>query len=110
MNVQQAIDALRDDGLKLVNIGETEIGGMCKEKRTTGSHDVVEGNHKLLLGLIWCLILRYQIASRTRVPPKKLLLAWVNTAIPELHIRNFSSDWNNGVALRCERCYLKEYV
>lgn len=61
---------------------------------------MVEGNHKLLLGLVWCLILRYQIASRTRVPPKKLMLQWIQAILPDLKISNFSSDWIDGIALR----------
>ena len=62
MNVQMALDALREDGVKTVNIG---------------THDIVEGNTKLILGLIWCLVQRYQIASKTKIPPKKLMMAWI---------------------------------
>ncbi|CAJ0934049.1 unnamed protein product, partial [Mesorhabditis belari] len=84
MNVQMALDAMRRDGIKLVNIG---------------SHDIVEGNPKLVLGLIWTLIQRYQIASKTKIPPKKLMMAWVQSVLPELKITNFRTNWNNGVAL-----------
>uniref|UniRef100_A0A914VJE6 Calponin-homology (CH) domain-containing protein n=1 Tax=Plectus sambesii TaxID=2011161 RepID=A0A914VJE6_9BILA len=84
MNVQMALDALREDGVKLVNIG---------------SHDIVEGNMKLILGLVWCLILRYQIASRTKIPPRKLMLAWIQAVLPELKISNFRTNWNDGKAL-----------
>lgn len=42
-----------------------------------GSHDVVEGNTKLILGLVWCLIQRYQIAAHSKIPPKKLVMAWL---------------------------------
>lgn len=62
MNVQMALDALREDGVKTVNIG---------------SHDIVDGNEKLILGLIWCLVQRYQIACKTKIPPKKLVMAWI---------------------------------
>ncbi|GIY41276.1 filamin-A [Caerostris darwini] len=82
-NVQTALQAMASDNIKLVNIGNT---------------DIVEGNLKLILGLIWSLILRYQI-GRTNFPPKKLMLSWLQAALPDLHIANFTSDWNSGIAL-----------
>ena len=66
---------------------------------STGSEDIVNGSLKLILGLVWHLILRYQI-GKTKFPPKKLMLAWLKAVIPECHISNFTSDWNDGVALR----------
>lgn len=71
-----------------------------------GSEDVVNGNVKLILALIWHLILRYQIwtgktTSNTvkRSPPKKLMLAWLNAVLPECRITNLSTDWNDGIFL-----------
>ncbi|CAI5454030.1 unnamed protein product [Caenorhabditis angaria] len=84
MNVQMALDALREDGVKTVNIG---------------SHDIVDGNEKLILGLIWCLVQRYQIACKTKIPPKKLVMAWMQSVLPELKLTNFRTNWNDGVAL-----------
>ncbi|XP_040074680.2 filamin-A [Ixodes scapularis] len=82
-NVQTALSAMAQDNIKLVNIGNT---------------DIVEGNLKLILGLVWSLILRYQI-GRTNFPPKKLMLAWLRAVLPDLNIANFTSDWNSGVSL-----------
>ncbi|KAI8772469.1 filamin-A-like isoform X1 [Biomphalaria glabrata] len=82
-NVTLALRAIADDNVRLVNIG---------------SEDIVNGSLKLILGLIWHLILRYQI-GKTKVPPKKLMLAWLQAVIPENHISNFTSDWNDGIAL-----------
>uniref|UniRef100_A0A1I7XV78 Calponin-homology (CH) domain-containing protein n=1 Tax=Heterorhabditis bacteriophora TaxID=37862 RepID=A0A1I7XV78_HETBA len=90
MNVQMALDALREDRVKTVNIG---------------SHDIVEGNTKLILGLIWCLVQRYQIASRTKIPPKKLVMAWMQSVLPDLKLTNFRTNWNDGQAL----CALLDY-
>lgn len=64
-----------------------------------GPEDIVNGNLKLILGLIWHLILRYQI-GKTKFPPKKLMLAWLQAVIPECQVGNFTRDWNDGVALQ----------
>ncbi|XP_054721310.1 filamin-A-like [Uloborus diversus] len=71
-----------------------------------GNTDIVEGNLKLILGLIWSLILRYQI-GRTNFPPKKLMLSWLQAVLPDLHISNFTSDWNSGIALSALLDYCK---
>lgn len=66
-----------------------------------GNEDIVNGNVKLILGLLWHLIVRYQISSRkTKVPPKKLMLNWFRLILPELEISNFTSDWSTGIPLQ----------
>ncbi|KAL3848275.1 hypothetical protein ACJMK2_019143 [Sinanodonta woodiana] len=89
-NVALAFKALADDNIKLVNIG---------------NEDVVNGNAKLTLGLIWSLVQRYQISSRkdNRLP-KKLMISWFRTVLPDLDITNFTNDWNDGIALQAENC------
>ncbi|KAH9416793.1 hypothetical protein DERP_011908 [Dermatophagoides pteronyssinus] len=82
-NVQIALNAIASDCIRLVNIGST---------------DIVSGNLKLILGLLWQLITRYQL-GKASTPPKKLMLSWLESAIPELKIKNFTKDWNNGIAL-----------
>ncbi|XP_062567858.1 filamin-A-like isoform X3 [Saccostrea cucullata] len=82
-NVTIALNAIANDNVRLVNIGP---------------EDIVNGNLKLILGLIWHLILRYQI-GKTKFPTKKLMLAWLQAVIPECAITNFTTDWNSGVAL-----------
>ncbi|XP_052106413.1 filamin-A-like isoform X2 [Mytilus californianus] len=82
-NVSKALNAIANDNVRLVNIG---------------SDDIVTGNLKLILGLIWHLILRYQI-GKTKFPTKKLMLAWIQAVIPECGISNFTTDWNDGIAL-----------
>jgi len=64
-----------------------------------GAEDILDGNLKLILGLIWHLILRYQI-TRGRTPPKRLMLAWINAVLPGYNVANFTSDWNDGLALQ----------
>uniref|UniRef100_A0A8D0AQB8 Filamin B n=1 Tax=Sander lucioperca TaxID=283035 RepID=A0A8D0AQB8_SANLU len=72
------------------------------------SKAIVDGNLKLILGLVWTLILHYSISmpvwegedeeaeSKT---PKQRLLGWIQHKIPDLPINNFSQDWRNGKAL-----------
>ena len=55
---------------------------------------------KLILGLIWHLIMRYQIKTRGRTQPKKLMLAWINAVLPGYPVSNFTSEWNDGLALQ----------
>ena len=62
--------------------------------------DVYNGNLKLILGLIWTLVRRFQIRSMgIGLSTKEALLAWVNTQIPDQNVKNFTTDWNSGVAL-----------
>jgi len=82
-NVTAALTAVGEDGVKLVNIGNV---------------DIVNGNLKLILGLIWSLIVRYQI-GRSKFPPRKLMLAWLKAVLPECRVTNFTTDWNSGIFL-----------
>nr|XP_014086134.1 filamin-A isoform X5 [Bactrocera oleae] len=82
-NATTALNAIEKDHIKLVNIGNV---------------DIVNGNVKLILGLIWSLIVRYQI-GRSKFPPRKLMLAWLQAALPECKITNLTTDWNSGVNL-----------
>ena len=66
----------------------------------------MEGNVKLILGLIWRLIQKYQISTgskQTKVPSKKSMLNWIDAVLPDRHISNFTTDWNDGTALRLVR-------
>lgn len=45
-NVDKALQFLKEQRVHLENVG---------------SHDIVDGNHRLTLGLIWTIILRFQV-------------------------------------------------
>lgn len=101
-NSATAIKALQADGVKLVNIS---------------GEDIHSGNVNITLGLIWSLILKYQImkalASEDSGKEKKdskesdaaqsakaKLLSWVaETIAPVTAPTSFRSGWENGVAL-----------
>mmetsp|Transcript_22634 Transcript_22634/g.63587 ORF Transcript_22634/g.63587 Transcript_22634/m.63587 type:complete len:430 (+) Transcript_22634:105-1394(+) len=86
-NFNIALDFIKAQNIKLVNIGAS---------------DLVNGSTKLQLGLIWTLILRYEInkgQDRDYNAAKNALLEWIRSKIPEYDIKNFKKDWNDGRAL-----------
>ncbi|MEQ2186838.1 hypothetical protein GOODEAATRI_032852, partial [Goodea atripinnis] len=70
---------------------------------------IVDGNLKLILGLIWTLILHYSISmpmwedegdeDAKKLTPKQRLLGWIQNKVPQLPITNFHRDWRDGKAL-----------
>lgn len=72
-----------------------------------GNVDIVNGNLKLILGLIWSLIVRYQI-GRSKFPPRKLMLAWLQAVLPECKVTNLTTDWNSGILLSALINYCRE--
>jgi len=74
-----ALKFIEAEGLKLVNIGP---------------EDIVDGKLRLILGLIWTLILRYEVKDSTNE-----LLKWIQSKIPEYNIKGFTTDWNDGRAI-----------
>ncbi|KAI6171470.1 hypothetical protein M3Y97_01048000 [Aphelenchoides bicaudatus] len=68
---------------------------------------IVDGNLKLIMGLIWTLILHYSISMNTAnseqpkgQTPKQRLLQWIRSRLPsDVPVTNFTSDWNDGMAL-----------
>uniref|UniRef100_A0A6G1S6P4 Filamin-C n=1 Tax=Aceria tosichella TaxID=561515 RepID=A0A6G1S6P4_9ACAR len=93
-NVDTALRFLTDvEKVKLVNIS---------------SGDIVEGNLKLILGLMWTLILHYSISMPVwegeddfdpSLTPKQRLLKWIQNKIPDVPVNNFTKDWNDGKAI-----------
>ncbi|KAI4790788.1 hypothetical protein KUCAC02_034405, partial [Chaenocephalus aceratus] len=93
-NVDKALQFLKEQRVHLENMG-------C--------HDIVDGNHRLTLGLIWTIILRFQIQdiivdcddNKEKRSAKDALLLWcqMKTAgYPNVNIRNFSTSWRDGMA------------
>ncbi|CAF4674333.1 unnamed protein product [Rotaria sp. Silwood1] len=82
--------------------------------------DIVDGNMKLILGLMWTLILHYSITlpaweipnekreTIQNLKPKQKLMNWLQAKLPmQINIGNFTSDWNDGRAIGAvlDSCY-----
>lgn len=86
---------------------------MLLSSLVTDSTDIVDSKLKLILGLIWTLILHYSISmpmwegeedmhqgdAKEGPTPKQRLLIWVQNKLPEVPVRNFTTDWNDGKAI-----------
>lgn len=88
-NVNKALDFIKSRGIQMTNIG---------------AEDVVDGNKKIILGLIWTLILRFTISdiNEEGLTAKEGLLLWCQrktACYDEVDVRDFSASWNNGLAL-----------
>ncbi|XP_065146018.1 filamin-C isoform X1 [Paramisgurnus dabryanus] len=93
-NVSVALEFLEREHIRLVSID---------------SKAIVDGNLKLILGLIWTLILHYSISmpmwededdeDARKLTPKQRLLGWIQNKVPQLPINNFHRDWRDGKAL-----------
>ncbi|KAK5459770.1 alpha-actinin [Exophiala xenobiotica] len=87
-NVNKSLEFIKSRGIQMTNIG---------------AEDVVDGNRKIILGLIWTLILRFTISdiNEEGMTAKEGLLLWCQrkTACYEgVDVRDFSSSWNDGLA------------
>ncbi|XP_062523476.1 spectrin beta chain-like [Corticium candelabrum] len=85
-----------------------------KKKNVTleniAGHDIVDGNPRLTLGLIWTIILRFQIQdisveeegeSQAVKSAKDALLLWCQrrtAGYNNVHVTNFSTSWRDGLA------------
>ncbi|XP_047414853.1 utrophin isoform X2 [Sciurus carolinensis] len=93
-NVNRVLQVLHQNSVELVNIGGT---------------DIVDGNHKLTLGLLWSIILHWQVkdvmkdimSDLQQTNSEKILLSWVRqTTRPysQVNVLNFTTSWTDGLA------------
>ncbi|XP_029281706.1 LOW QUALITY PROTEIN: utrophin [Cottoperca gobio] len=94
-NINKVLQVLHQNNVDLVNIGGT---------------DIVDGNRKLTLGLIWSIILHWQVkdimkdimSNLKQTNSEKILLSWVRQctrSYPEVNVLNFTTSWSDGLAL-----------
>lgn len=88
-NINKALSALQDCGIRMVNIS---------------SDDINNGNPKLTLGLIWLIALSFDgqqlVTSQAISGIEKSLKTWVCrfTERHGLKVNDFTSSWNDGLA------------
>uniref|UniRef100_A0A4W3JGD9 Actinin alpha 2 n=1 Tax=Callorhinchus milii TaxID=7868 RepID=A0A4W3JGD9_CALMI len=87
-NVNKALDYIASKGVKLVSIGAEEI---------------VDGNVKMTLGMIWTIILRFAIQdiSVEETSAKEGLLLWCQrktAPYKNVTVQNFHTSWKDGLA------------
>uniref|UniRef100_A0A4W5P6K1 Utrophin n=1 Tax=Hucho hucho TaxID=62062 RepID=A0A4W5P6K1_9TELE len=94
-NVNKVLQVLHQNNVDLVNIGGT---------------DIVDGNHKLTLGLIWNIILHWQVkdimkdimSNLQQTNSEKILLSWVRQCTrsyqDHVNVLNFTTSWADGLA------------
>ncbi|KAG9438029.1 dystrophin isoform X8 [Apis mellifera carnica] len=93
-NVNKALQILEQNNVKLVNIS---------------SNDIVDGNPKLTLGLVWSIILHWQVhyhlkdlmTELQQTNLEKTLLAWCRQNSQNysgVDIKNFTTSWSDGLA------------
>lgn len=88
-NVNIALNYIKARGIQMTNIG---------------AEDVVDGNQKIILGLIWTLIMKFTIndIAEEGMTAKEGLLLWCQrktACYDEVEVRDFSTSWNDGLAL-----------
>ncbi|XP_070273932.1 utrophin isoform X2 [Myotis yumanensis] len=93
-NVNRVLQVLHQNNVDLVNIGGT---------------DIVDGNHKLTLGLLWSIILHWQVkdvmkdimSALQQTNSEKILLSWVRQSTrtySQVNVLNFTTSWTDGLA------------
>ncbi|KND94748.1 Alpha-actinin-like protein 1 [Tolypocladium ophioglossoides CBS 100239] len=87
-NANLSLDFIKARGIQMTNIG---------------AEDIVDGNRKIVLGLIWTLILRFTISdiNEEGMSAKEGLLLWCQrktACYDEVEVRDFSASWNDGLA------------
>uniref|UniRef100_A0AC34F397 Calponin-homology (CH) domain-containing protein n=1 Tax=Panagrolaimus sp. ES5 TaxID=591445 RepID=A0AC34F397_9BILA len=87
-NVNKALAYIESKGVKLVSIGAEEI---------------VDGNVKMTLGLIWTIILRFAIQdiSVGELSARDGLLLWCQrktAPYDNVNVQNFNTSWKDGLA------------
>ena len=87
-NMNKALEFIKQRGVNLTNIG---------------AEDIVDSNHKLILGMIWTIILRFTIADITEegLSAKEGLLLWAQRKTApyhDVHVKDFTFSWQDGLA------------
>jgi len=90
--------------LKYINSFLKEIG----IRNTYSAENIIDEDMTLILGMVWSLILRYNVAdiSEGDKTAKEGLLLWAKTKVEEVSkgevkVSNFHNSWQDGLAFNC---------
>ncbi|KAK4692680.1 hypothetical protein P7C70_g9078, partial [Phenoliferia sp. Uapishka_3] len=112
-NVIKALDKIKGMGVHLTNIGpegafQFSILILRHGRREltwdpAPKTDIMDGNRKLILGMIWLLVLRFLIANINEEGSnaKEGLLLWCQRRTQpyeEVDVKNFTTSWQDGLA------------
>ncbi|KAI6659332.1 actin binding domain-containing protein [Oopsacas minuta] len=87
-NLNFVLDFIKSRKIKLVGIG---------------AEDIIDGKKNLILGLIWTIILHFQISMITQSDkdPKKEIIEWAKNATEgyyDVSINDLTTSWTDGIA------------
>ncbi|XP_048577310.1 dystrophin isoform X2 [Nematostella vectensis] len=91
-NVNNAMMILEENDIRLINIS---------------NNDIVDGNHKMTLGLIWSVIAHFQLNFALQFlmdeegTPEEVLLSWCQNTTKGykgVSVTNFTTSWRDGLA------------
>jgi len=82
-NLNQCLDFIKAHNIPLVNVG---------------SSDILKGNEKIILGLMWTIILRFEVSG---ADGKAGLLLWLQRSTKGyagVDVKDFTHSWQDGLA------------
>lgn len=96
-NMEVVLETLKEEGLRLISMNAA---------------DLVDGNIKLMLGLFSELFYHYHMKVTTAetsvsTSNRAALLEWFQVVLPDCHIINLTTSWNDGLALSALVNYCK---
>ena len=83
-NTEIALNFLKSDGVKIINFN---------------SRNIIEGDLRMLLGLLWTLIVKYHIGKNGQDASRNGLIEWVNQHLNGQKAEDMSNCWKNGELL-----------
>ncbi|KAI6645642.1 Filamin-B-like [Oopsacas minuta] len=84
-NIHTCLSVMQEQGVRVQRIGP---------------EDVLRGDPEVLAGILWSMIVRYQLSGDTkRSGSKKSVLLWIRSVLPSENIPDLATSWNNGMFL-----------